>query len=422
MQQQSSPSVGILAAALAKAQAEISNPEKSLTATIVSPFPREGSRTFRYASLSSGLDLVRKCLGQHEIATIQATRIDSDSALIKLTTTLVHSSGEWVSSDWPVSPISDTAIPHRLGAALTYARRYALFTLVGIADEDDLDAPDLPSGSAIPALQPTLPGTEQPASQVHENAQDAAGRTGHSTRGRSRLPQSRPPALPLEASNNLRDQLISELERQSDLGSLAEWAHRVLPSKNQLLAGDAVALESAFSARLGELEKGETSPDTLDVNRNIDIPGQAGSTEPQVTVIGKPVRERDREHLRFVASQPCLVCGRAPSDAHHVKFAEQRAMGRKVSDKFAVPVCRVHHRDLHRRGDERTWWDEHEIEPLAVAASLWRQTRTTASDIGEASEVRHSAKMNGSRFAPDAKRQRQHKNNETKPILHPEAE
>src|SRR6516165_10782741 len=118
--------------ALATAQAEIANPERSLTATIVSPFPREGVRTFRYAPLSSGLDLVRKCLGQHEIATVQATAIDSDSGLIRLTTTLVHASGEWVSSDWPVCPVSETAAPHRLGAALTYARRYALFTLVGI--------------------------------------------------------------------------------------------------------------------------------------------------------------------------------------------------------------------------------------------------------------------------------------------------
>ena len=420
--QQSSNSVGILAAALAKAQAEISNPEKSLTATIVSPFPQEGSRTFRYASLSSGLDLVRKCLGQHEIATIQTTKIDHDSGLIKLTTTLVHASGEWVSSDWPVSPITETAAPHRLGAALTYARRYALFTLVGIAGEDDLDAPDLPSGNAIPALQPTLPGAEQPASQVHENAQIAAGRPERSTRGRPRLPQSRPPALPLEASNNLRDQLISQLERLSDLEALAEWAHRVLPLKNQLLADDAVALENAFSTRLGQLDNGETSPETQDVSRNINIPGQVGSTEPQVTVISKPVRERDREHLRFVASQPCLVCARTPSDAHHVKFAEQRAMGRKVSDKFVVPVCRLHHRDLHRRGDERTWWAEHEIEPLAVAASLWGQTRKTASEIGEPSEDRRSAKMNGSRFALDAKRRRQSKSNETKPILHPEAE
>src|SRR6476646_634470 len=113
--QHCSTSIGALAAALAKAQAEIANPEKSLTATIVSPFPREGSRTFRYASLSSGLDLVRKCLGQHEIATVQATAIDNESGLIKLTTTLVHASGEWFASDWPVCPVSETIAPHRLG-------------------------------------------------------------------------------------------------------------------------------------------------------------------------------------------------------------------------------------------------------------------------------------------------------------------
>src|SRR5258705_2916823 len=141
--QRSSNKVGTLAAALAKAQSEIANPEKSTPATLESPFPREGKRTFRYAALSVGLEIVRKCLGQHEIATIQATAIDRDTGLIKLTTTLVHASGEWVSSDWPVCPASETAAPHRMGAALTYARRYALFTLVGIAGEDDLDAPDL---------------------------------------------------------------------------------------------------------------------------------------------------------------------------------------------------------------------------------------------------------------------------------------
>src|SRR5690349_9843759 len=151
--QRSSTSIGALASALAKAQSEISNPEKSLMATIVSPFPREGSRTFRYAPLSSGLDLVRKCLGRHEIATVQTTAIDADHALIRLTTTLVHASGEWVSSDWPVCPVSETAAPHRLGAALTYARRYALFTLVGIAGEDDLDAPDLPAADLPPETQ-----------------------------------------------------------------------------------------------------------------------------------------------------------------------------------------------------------------------------------------------------------------------------
>ena len=155
--QRSSNKIGALATALAKAQAEIANPEKSLIATIESPFPREGQRTFRYASLSTGLDIVRKCLGQHEIATVQSTAIDRDSGLIRLTTTLVHASGEWVSSDWPVCPASETAAPHRMGAALTYARRYALFTLVGIAGEDDLDAPDLAfqTGGSSPKKQPT---------------------------------------------------------------------------------------------------------------------------------------------------------------------------------------------------------------------------------------------------------------------------
>src|ERR1700674_2680487 len=141
----SSESIGTIAGALAKAQAELTNPEKSLTATIRSPLSRESDLTFRYASLPSGLDIVRKALGKHEIATVQTTAIDKDSGLIQLSTVLAHSSGEWVSSDWPVCPVSETAAPHRMGAALTYARRYALFTLVGIAGEDDLDAPDLPA-------------------------------------------------------------------------------------------------------------------------------------------------------------------------------------------------------------------------------------------------------------------------------------
>src|SRR3954466_3247642 len=144
--QRSSESIGAIAGALAKAQIELANPEKSLTATIHSPFPREGDRSFRYASLSTGLDLVRKSLGRHEIATVQTTSIDEAAGLVRLTTTLAHASGEWVSSDWPVCPVSETAAPHRMGAGLTYARRYALFTLVGVAGEDDLDAPDLNGG------------------------------------------------------------------------------------------------------------------------------------------------------------------------------------------------------------------------------------------------------------------------------------
>ena len=120
----SSETIGTIAAALAKAQAELTKPEKSLTATIRSPFPREEDRTFRYAPLSSGLDIVRKCLGRHEIAAVQTTAIDNEAGLIRLTTVLAHSSGEWISSDWPVCPVSETAVPHRMGSALTYARRY----------------------------------------------------------------------------------------------------------------------------------------------------------------------------------------------------------------------------------------------------------------------------------------------------------
>src|SRR6201998_4380740 len=184
--QRSSESVGALAAALAKAQAEIANPEKSLTATIVSPFPREGRRTFRYPPLAAGLDLVRKCLGQHEIATVQATAIDADSGLIRLTTTLVHASGEWVSSDWPVCPVSETAAPHRLGAALTYARRHALFTLVWIAGEDNIDAPDLP----VPGI--SLQAEKDPRSTQQSPAEQVTRQTA-SRRPLQRAERQRPP-------------------------------------------------------------------------------------------------------------------------------------------------------------------------------------------------------------------------------------
>jgi hypothetical protein len=147
----SSEHIGTIAAALARAQAELTNPEKTLTATIRSPFPREEHRTFRYASLASGLDIVRKTLSQQEIATIQTTRVELSTGQIHLTTLLAHSCGEWISSDLPVCSSKDTEAPHRMGAALTYARRYALFTLVGIAGEDDLDGPDTVVGPPPPA-------------------------------------------------------------------------------------------------------------------------------------------------------------------------------------------------------------------------------------------------------------------------------
>jgi hypothetical protein len=406
-----------LAAALAKAQAEIANPEKSLTATIVSPFPREAVRSFRYAPLSSGLDLVRKCLGQHEIATVQTTAIDQDNNLIKLTTTLVHASGEWVSSDWPVCPISETAAPHRLGAALTYARRYALFTLVGIAGEDDLDAPDLPNAGLSAEAQNNLPSTQPIPSRLD---QPTFGRSPPASARRTRAERPKPPNLSPDASERLRHQLISELEQVEGPDALASWAHRSLPFKNQLTTADAEVVEAAFAVRLTQLDEPALVPRPKNHKTN-DHSGQPRRSEPgpnEVTVIGKPVRERDRDHLRFVATQPCLVCGRTPSDPHHIKFAEARTMGRKVSDRFTVPICRLHHRELHRRGNERAWWRTKGIDPLAIAATLWGKTHAVAPPANLAADTDLTANFNGKHVGAAVRSQ----NDETKPIVRPGAE
>jgi hypothetical protein len=422
--QRSSNSIGALAAALAKAQAEIANPEKSLTATIVSPFPREGGRTFRYAPLSSGLDLVRKCLGQHEIATVQTTAIDGDSGLIRLTTTLVHASGEWVSSDWPVCPVSETVAPHRLGAALTYARRYALFTLVGIAGEDDLDAPDLAAAGLSPDPKKDQPGPDQSLGGWDQPATQATpNRPLQAPKRRARAERPKAPLLPPEPSANLRHQLISELEQLSEAEALAAWAHRVLPLKNRLATADAQSIETAFDAKLSRLSDATPAepPESRKANGD-EGQHQAKPSAGEALTISKPVHERDRNHLRFVASQPCLVCGRTPSDAHHLKFAEQRAMGRKVSDKFTVPVCRLHHRELHRRGDERAWWQMQGIDPLPIAATLWEGTHVIESATeNQAGEI--DKPINFNRMYPANGRAAaavDHRIDETNPILGPE--
>jgi hypothetical protein len=417
--QRSSESVGALAAALAKAQAEIQNPEKSLTATIVSAFPREAVRSFRYAPLSSGLDLVRKCLGQHEIATVQATAIDGENGLIKLTTTLVHASGEWVSSDWPVCPVSETAAPHRLGAALTYARRYALFTLVGIAGEDDLDAPDLPAPGLSPENQNSLKAEHGAGGSNQPSQAQASGRPLPSSERRARAERVRPPTLPPDASEKLCNQLISELEQLQDPEEFAYWAYRALALKNQLSARDAQAVEATFSARLMGL--GESAPvlgpEKRKSNRHRRRAPLSEPASKEVTVIGKPARERDRDHLRFVAAQPCLLCGRTPSDPHHIKFAEQRAMGRRVSDRFTVPICRLHHRELHRRGNEHAWWQKQAIDPLVIAASLWAKTHAATPTTDLAADIDRPANVKGSDSGAVVRLQ----NNETNPILRPEA-
>jgi hypothetical protein len=425
--QRSSESIGAIAGALAKAQLDLQNPEKSLTATIRSPFPREEDRSFRYASLSSGLDLVRKSLGRHEIATVQTTSIDEGAGLIRLTTTLAHSSGEWVSSDWPVCPVSETAAPHRMGAALTYARRYALFTLVGIAGEDDLDAPDLKRGldGALPAPSTrdapgTLAGSASPPSS---SAAAAAARSG-------RRKPVRPPRVILESqdSRSLREQLATEVRVITDLEALTAWAEKVLPATNQLVTSDAEAIEIAFATKLTELgsielsrsntnlghdKKGEAATIDSSASSTIGSPSRKlnGHRMPRrdvtnedpvaaVTPIGKTLRLRDRDHLKFVAAQPCMACGRSPSDAHQLKFAQGRALGRKVSDEFAVPLCRTHHRELHRRGDERVWWQQLNLDPLSTASALWARSHPAlaAPEASHRKIISASSAANGIRF------------------------
>jgi hypothetical protein len=394
----SSESIAALAAALAKAQSELSNPEKSLVATIGTDRPGEGVRTFRYAPLSSGLDIVRKALGQQQIATVQTTAIDAASGTISLTTVLAHASGEWIASDWPVCRLADTASPHRMGAALTYARRYALFTLVGIAGEDDLDAPDL-NGSAQP--KGGDPG--------HVSPVRAAVASHKRPRPRGNGKDALRPILGPESSATLRDQLVREIAGLGSPGAAAEWARSALPAKNTLTGSDARLVQLAFELCLSALEgDGERPQDELqsaltdakELGGTEEPSGQSsaasepsspaadrieyqsrrnrsgGGIDKSVLSISEVRRYRDKAHLKFVAARPCLVCGRRPSDPHHLRFAQVRALGRKVSDEFTVPLCRLHHRELHRARNEAGWWAKLGIDAIAIARKLWNETRS----------------------------------------------
>jgi len=419
----SSESIGTIAAALAKAQAELTNPEKSLVATIRSPFLREADRTFRYAPLSSGLDIVRKSLGRHEIATIQATAIDKDAALLRLTTVLAHSSGEWISSEWPVCQITDIASAQRMGAALTYARRYALFTLVGIAGEDDLDAPDL---DAVPK-----PAVELPRSDPRNQSKAQAGGSERSGRGGG-TPSlaSAKPILAPEQSAILRERLLDQLVAIGSPDEAAVWAQRNLPAKNTLTAVDAKIVNEWFQAKLSTISDGQTpdgmtpaaTPDGLAPDRPPDaIPDKnlvslgrpdADTSQEAATVahkrsrrrviraLGKTIRLRDKEHRKFVQRLACLVCGRAPSDPHHLTFTQPRALGHRVSDEFTVPVCRIHHRELHRSGDEAAWWQKLNIDPLPVALRLWQHTHGEGMTQAQAAKTPDMSAQDGAEHGP----------------------
>jgi hypothetical protein len=267
----SSESVAALAAALAKAQAELVNPEKSLLA-VIGGRPGEADRRFRYAPLSSGLDIVRKTLGQHEIATVQTTAIDPATGVVNLTTMLAHASGEWIASDWPVCSIADMASPQRMGAALTYARRYALFTLVGIAGEDDLDAPDLcgiastlaPSALAVDrGFKSSNGGSDQ---SVIPPRSLGSGRARGGTKGE-------PCAIvDDEQSAIIRDKLLAEIGDIATTDVAATWAQRALAEKNRLTVSDAKLVEGTFERRLGSSQGPEQQSPRAMQNRRVMLP------------------------------------------------------------------------------------------------------------------------------------------------------
>jgi ERF superfamily len=417
-----SESVAAIATALAKAQTELSNPEKAMVGTVYNA-RSDSPQSFRYASLSSGLDIIRKTLGSRQIAIAQTTDIDRVNGTVNLTTVLLHTSGEWISSDWPVCQISETSAPRRMGAALTYARRYALFTMVGIAGEDDLDAPDVindrPSGDKAAEANPGF------------GANGALVR-GHPVQARTAKPATPPvrEKLGADESATIRAQLISEIETLPE-DDLQPRAIAILKAKNRLSTDDAKWVEDAFAARMARHDaspdaSAEHVPPSLAVDLTppevqaalaftIKPAGRRGrpkktkataehSAAPPVPskpitddnpaasthleadaalakiqkselTISEPRRHRDKTHLKFVASQPCLVCGRSPADPHHLRFTQPRAMGRKVSDEFTVPLCRTHHRDNHRFGDEVAWWERRAIDPIATSRLLWVSTR-----------------------------------------------
>jgi hypothetical protein len=374
--QRSSEMIGAIAAALAKAQAQLVNPEKSLVGTIRSDQASGSERSFRYAPLSSGLDIVRRTLSQHEIATVQTTSIDETAGIVRLNTVLAHASGEWIASDWPVCPISETERPQRMGAALTYARRYSLFTLVGIAGEDDLDAPDLTD------LNPEIENLRVNSKTASNGGQQTVpdrlpGRGGGAHKSSSASRQSE---LAAALSASLTAELLREIERLGSADDATLWARRRLPAKNQLSATDAGQVEEAFAIKLTVITPQNAKSDEITTAlTDQSVVEKTLQINKSVAVFPEPRRIRDRDHIRHVIKQPCLICGRRPSDPHHLRFAQSRALGRKVSDEFTVPLCRGHHRELHRRGDEAAWWQKISIDPLPAARALWLQTRPLKS-------------------------------------------
>jgi hypothetical protein len=183
---------------------------------------------------------------------------------------------------------------------------------------------------------------------------------------------------------------LKEITALPSEDSATDWAQRALAAKNQLTAADASLLEVAFELRLSALLPSERSESSIargpssfagdDTIRTSPGPVDVGNDQParvdeSTLVVPAPRRYRDKAHLRYVAQQPCLLCGRKPSDPHHLRFLQPRALGRKASDEFSVPLCRIHHRLVHRVGNEAAWWKDAGIDPAKAARKLWNDSR-----------------------------------------------
>jgi hypothetical protein len=290
-----------------------------------------------------------------------------------------------------------------MGAALTYARRYALFTLVGIAGEDDLDAPDVVDGAKADAANPGGAAANDRVAARPRPAAAAEERPPTPSVPRRTEKPVRPARTVLgpEPSAALRERLLADVADLQSTDQAADWVHKNLAAKNMLMDADADAVEASFREKLATIELGSISgqeePNSVPaegIEAPVEKPFLAPKDDASAPIIlasnrrrvaAKTIRLRDKEHCRFVASQPCVVCGRTPSEAHHIRFAQPRALGRKVSDEYTVPVCRLHHRDLHGYSDEASWWAAVSIDPLPIALELWRKSRL--SDLRAASEV-----------------------------------
>jgi hypothetical protein len=261
-----------------------------------------------------------------------------------------------------------------MGAALTYARRYALFTLVGIAGEDDLDAPD---------LVVSTPATHS-SNEPKRDRRTGGNGGNHSARPK---PAAIKTELLLALSASLRDELLREIETLNGNDEAALWAQRRGGAKNTLNAADVEQVEQAFRRRLATIANEQTSESATEATPRVPRGAhrkkrrRAAAVEKSVLALPTPRRIRDRDHVKSVAEQPCLVCGRRPADAHHLRFAQAPALGRKVSDEFTVPLCRGHHREVHRCGDEVGWWNSTGIDPTAAARILWLKTHPLPSAI-----------------------------------------